>query len=86
MSNKKVKGKMLQVLIEAKKKKNPGPQGINRGGRQPRMDFKGKPMGYFENRRSSTNIKVPLAKKGPHNIEKMPKVQILPYQAKNKKK
>ena len=66
MSNKKVKGKMLQVLIEAKKKKNPGPQGINRGGRQPKMDFKGKPMGYFENRRSSTNNKVPLAQKGPH--------------------
>ena len=44
-----------------------GPQrGGGQGGKQPRMDFKGKPMGYFENRRSSTNNKVPLAQKGPH--------------------
>ena len=41
-------------------------RGGGQGGGQRKMDFKGKPMGYFENRRSSTNNKVPLAQKGPH--------------------
>ena len=40
MSNKKVKGKMLQVLNEAKKKKKPGPQGGIRGGPAPHATIK----------------------------------------------
>ena len=55
--------------------KGGGPQ----GGKQPKMDFKGKPMGYFENKRGSSArpiVQLAVMPKGPQksNLEKMPKV------------
>ena len=100
MSSKKVKG-FFQAVKEKQAQKG------RQGGRQPKMDTKGKPVEYWESRHSiglrkqkegkysirpytqqqtqklgSRNNNVPLAQKGPHNIDKMPKVQISPEQAK----